>query len=116
MEYTKFMVLDADTISQQCLPKHVAIIMDGNGRWAQARNRPRVYGHKKGVDAVRQSVQFCTKLGIQSLTLFAFSSENWRRPEDEARQGEDAIQKITDKFIKEMDTQLTAKEAELMEI
>ena len=83
MEYTKFMVLDADTISQQCLPKHVAIIMDGNGRWAQARNRPRVYGHKKGVDAVRQSVQFCTKLGIQSLTLFAFSSENWRRPEDE---------------------------------
>ena len=83
MEYSIFMVLDADTISQQCLPKHVAIIMDGNGRWAQARNRPRVYGHKKGVDAVRQSVQFCTKLGIQSLTLFAFSSENWRRPEDE---------------------------------
>ena len=83
MEYSIFMALNADTISQQCLPKHVAIIMDGNGRWAQARNRPRVYGHKKGVDAVRQSVQFCTKLGVQSLTLFAFSSENWRRPEDE---------------------------------
>ena len=83
MEYTKYMVLDADTISQQCLPKHVAIIMDGNGRWAQARNRPRVYGHKKGVDAVRQSVQFCTKLGIQSVNLFACSSENWRRPEGE---------------------------------
>ena len=83
MEYSTFMALNADTISQQCLPKHVAIIMDGNGRWAQARNRPRVYGHKKGVDAVRQSVQFCTKLGVQSLTLFAFSSENWRRPEDE---------------------------------
>ena len=77
------MVLNADKISQQSLPKHVAIIMDGNGRWAQAKNRPRVYGHKKGVDAVRQSVQFCTRLGIQSLTLFAFSSENWRRPEDE---------------------------------
>lgn len=77
------MVLNADKISQQCLPKHVAIIMDGNGRWAESKNRPRVYGHKKGVDAVRQSVQFCTKLGIQSLTLFAFSSENWRRPEDE---------------------------------
>ncbi|WP_404339246.1 isoprenyl transferase [Pseudoalteromonas mariniglutinosa] len=83
MEYSKFMVLNADKIPQQCLPKHVAIIMDGNGRWAQAKNRPRVYGHKKGVDAVRQSVQFCTQLGIQSLTLFAFSSENWRRPEDE---------------------------------
>lgn len=83
MEYSTFMALNADTISQQCLPKHVAIIMDGNGRWAQARKRPRVFGHKKGVDAVRQSVQFCTKLGIESLTLFAFSSENWRRPEDE---------------------------------
>ncbi|WP_105168892.1 isoprenyl transferase [Pseudoalteromonas sp. T1lg23B] len=77
------MVLNAETISQQSLPKHVAIIMDGNGRWAQSRNRPRTYGHKKGVDAVRNSVQFCKNLGIESLTLFAFSSENWRRPEDE---------------------------------
>ncbi|MFC3033917.1 isoprenyl transferase [Pseudoalteromonas fenneropenaei] len=77
------MVLNAETISQQSLPRHVAIIMDGNGRWAQARNRPRVFGHKKGVDAVRSAVQFCSRLGVQSLTLFAFSSENWRRPEDE---------------------------------
>ncbi|MCF2859432.1 isoprenyl transferase [Pseudoalteromonas sp. SMS1] len=77
------MVLNADAISQQSLPKHIAIIMDGNGRWAQARKRPRAYGHKKGVDSVRSAVQFCTKLGIESLTLFAFSSENWRRPEDE---------------------------------
>ncbi|KID57645.1 UDP pyrophosphate synthase [Pseudoalteromonas luteoviolacea] len=77
------MVLNADAISQQSLPKHVAIIMDGNGRWAQARKRPRAYGHKKGVDSVRSAVQFCSKLSIESLTLFAFSSENWRRPEDE---------------------------------
>ncbi|ALU44866.1 isoprenyl transferase [Pseudoalteromonas rubra] len=77
------MILTADAISQQSLPKHVAIIMDGNGRWAQARKRPRAYGHKKGVDSVRNAVQFCSKLGIESLTLFAFSSENWRRPEDE---------------------------------
>ncbi|CCQ09620.1 Undecaprenyl pyrophosphate synthetase [Pseudoalteromonas luteoviolacea B = ATCC 29581] len=77
------MVLNAETITQQSLPKHIAIIMDGNGRWAQARNHPRVYGHKKGVDAVRSAVQFCSKLGVSSLTLFAFSSENWRRPEDE---------------------------------
>ncbi|TMO53271.1 isoprenyl transferase [Pseudoalteromonas phenolica] len=77
------MVLSTETVSKQSLPKHVAIIMDGNGRWAQSRNRPRTYGHKKGVDSVRSAVQFCTKLGIESLTLFAFSSENWRRPEDE---------------------------------
>ena len=57
--------------------------MDGNGRWAQAQGRPRVYGHKKGVDAVKDAVKFCSKLGIESLTLFAFSSENWRRPEEE---------------------------------
>jgi undecaprenyl diphosphate synthase len=83
MEYSIFMVLNADKISQQSLPKHVAIIMDGNGRWAQAKNCQRVYGHKKGVDAIHGLHQFCTRLGIQSLTLFAFSSENWRRPEDE---------------------------------
>lgn len=65
------------------LPKHVAIIMDGNGRWAERQGKPRVWGHKKGVEAVRRSVRFCRELGIHSLTLFAFSSENWRRPEDE---------------------------------
>lgn len=77
------MTLPTDAVTQQSLPKHVAIIMDGNGRWAQAQGKPRVFGHKKGVDAVRQSVQFCRNLGIESLTLFAFSSENWRRPENE---------------------------------
>lgn len=65
------------------LPKHVGIIMDGNGRWAEAKGKPRVFGHKNGVEAVRQSVAFCRKAGIPSLTLFAFSSENWRRPDDE---------------------------------
>lgn len=65
------------------LPQHVGIIMDGNGRWAERQGRPRVWGHKKGVDSVRRAVSLCRKLGIPSLTLFAFSSENWRRPEDE---------------------------------
>ena len=65
------------------LPQHVGIIMDGNGRWAERQGKPRVWGHKKGVDAVRRAVSFCRKLGIPSLTLFAFSSENWRRPEEE---------------------------------
>ena len=65
------------------IPKHVGIIMDGNGRWAQSKGMPRLYGHKKGVDAVRNAVSFCRKTNIKSLTLFAFSSENWLRPEKE---------------------------------
>lgn len=73
----------ATQLNPQSLPQHVAIIMDGNGRWAQQQGKPRVWGHKKGVESVRRSVSFCRELGIKSLTLFAFSSENWRRPEDE---------------------------------
>jgi undecaprenyl diphosphate synthase len=65
------------------LPRHVAIIMDGNGRWATARHRPRVYGHSRGFDAVRTIVEACGRRGIAYLTLFAFSSENWRRPPEE---------------------------------
>lgn len=70
-------------LSAECLPKHVAIIMDGNGRWAKAKGKARVFGHKAGVEAVRKSVSTANRLGIKVLTLFAFSSENWRRPEDE---------------------------------
>jgi undecaprenyl diphosphate synthase len=65
------------------VPRHIAIIMDGNGRWARARRLPRVAGHRKGRDAVRDTVQACVEQGVEYLTLFAFSSENWRRPEDE---------------------------------
>jgi undecaprenyl diphosphate synthase len=65
------------------VPRHVAIIMDGNGRWATKRLLPRVAGHVKGVDAVRNVVEACAERGIEYLTLFAFSSENWRRPEEE---------------------------------
>ena len=65
------------------VPRHIAIIMDGNGRWATQRFLPRVTGHVKGVDAVRDIVQACALRGVDYLTLFAFSSENWRRPEDE---------------------------------
>jgi len=66
-------------------PQHVAIIMDGNGRWAKARGLPRVAGHKKGKDSVRTIVEACGEYGIPYLTLFAFSSENWRRPKTEVR-------------------------------
>jgi undecaprenyl diphosphate synthase len=65
------------------VPHHVAIIMDGNGRWAQQKGKLRTFGHKAGVDAVRSSVTFARKIGIKSLTLFAFSSENWQRPKEE---------------------------------
>ncbi len=70
-------------IANQSLPKHVAIIMDGNGRWAQQRGKIRVAGHKAGVASVRQVVSTASRMGIKALTLFAFSSENWRRPETE---------------------------------
>lgn len=65
------------------VPCHVAIIMDGNGRWARQRRLPRIAGHKRGVEAVRACVKACTERGVQYLTLFAFSSENWRRPAEE---------------------------------
>lgn len=70
-------------MANQGLPRHVAIIMDGNGRWAQQRGKMRVFGHKAGVHAVRNAVSFASRLGLSALTLFAFSSENWRRPESE---------------------------------
>lgn len=65
------------------MPRHVAMIMDGNGRWAKKRLMPRVMGHKRGVETVRDTVRSCIDLGVEYLTLFAFSSENWRRPPDE---------------------------------
>ena len=65
------------------VPRHIAIIMDGNGRWATSRRLPRVAGHAKGVEAVRTVVETCARRGVDFLTLFAFSSENWRRPADE---------------------------------
>ena len=65
------------------IPRHIAIIMDGNGRWANQRFLPRVAGHSKGLETVRKIVEQCTLHGVEYLTLFAFSSENWRRPKDE---------------------------------
>ena len=65
------------------VPRHLAVIMDGNGRWAKRRHLPRIAGHKRGVEAVRGIVQSCAERGVEFLTLFAFSSENWRRPPEE---------------------------------
>ena len=74
---------ELETLVNDSKPKHVAIIMDGNGRWAQQRGKMRVKGHHEGVKSVRQVVSSALAIGIESLTLFAFSSENWRRPEAE---------------------------------
>lgn len=72
----------SNAVSTQ-VPAHVAIIMDGNGRWAKERGLPRVMGHRRGVEAVRETVRVAAQAGVQVLTLFAFSSENWSRPESE---------------------------------
>lgn len=65
------------------VPNHIAIIMDGNGRWAKSRFMPRTYGHKVGVETIRKVVKECSRLGVRYLTLYAFSTENWKRPKDE---------------------------------
>ncbi|MCZ8234666.1 MAG: polyprenyl diphosphate synthase [Inhella sp.] len=69
--------------AERSVPRHIAIVMDGNGRWAKKRFLPRFFGHKAGVDAVVRTVQACIDRGVPELTVFAFSSENWRRPADE---------------------------------
>ncbi|MDN4500934.1 polyprenyl diphosphate synthase [Alteromonadaceae bacterium BrNp21-10] len=71
------------TANALTMPRHVAIIMDGNGRWAKLKGKLRTFGHKAGVEAVRASVRYARENNIQALTLFAFSSENWKRPEEE---------------------------------
>ena len=78
------------------LPRHVAIIMDGNGRWARQRLRNRMFGHEKGVKAVRTIVTCCRDLGIHYLTLYAFSKENWNRPQREVK----ALWRLLEKYLK----------------
>ena len=73
----------ADSTVTDLIPRHVAVIMDGNGRWAKKRLLPRVMGHKRGLDALEATVKNCQELGVECLTVFAFSTENWRRPADE---------------------------------
>ena len=72
-----------EKIDKNNLPKHIAITMDGNGRWAKSKGKLRIFGHKNGVKAVRDTVEGAAKIGIEYLTLYAFSSENWNRPEKE---------------------------------
>jgi undecaprenyl diphosphate synthase len=73
----------ANSLDPKRLPAHIAIIMDGNGRWARQRNYPRIMGHKAGIDPVRTVVETCARLGVEAVTLYAFSVENWKRPRHE---------------------------------
>ena len=79
------------------IPRHIAIIMDGNGRWANARGLPRAEGHRAGAESVREAVETCRQLGVNYLTLYAFSSENWNRPKKEI----DALMGLLEKFLRE---------------
>src|SRR5918912_323360 len=78
------------------LPRHVAVIMDGNGRWAAMRGQPRIAGHRAGVEAVRAAVDTGARLGLQALTLYAFSTENWKRPRLEV----DALMRMLRRYIR----------------
>jgi undecaprenyl diphosphate synthase len=81
------------------LPRHVAIVMDGNGRWARQRHRPRSFGHRAGQKAVQAAIEFCVQHGVQALTLFAFSSENWQRPPQE-------VSALMELFLKALDREV----------
>jgi len=94
------------------LPRHIAVIMDGNGRWAQSRGLPRIAGHRAGAEAVREAVDSCQELGIEFLTLYAFSSENWNRPQKEI----DALMKLLERFLKTKAAEFAKKNVRLRAI
>lgn len=91
------------------MPQHVAIIMDGNGRWAKQRNMPRTMGHKAGVETIRRIVKEADRLGIKYITLYAFSTENWKRPKDEVN----ALMKLLVQYLKSEVTELHKNEVVL---
>jgi undecaprenyl diphosphate synthase len=91
------------------IPKHIAIIMDGNGRWAQRRHRPRVFGHIRGASRIGSVVREADRLGVKALTLYAFSTENWSRPEDE----KSVLWKLLIKFLKREEDELARNNVRL---
>jgi len=94
------------------VPRHIAVIMDGNGRWANSRGLPRKAGHRAGAEAVREAVEICQDLGIEYLTLYAFSSENWNRPQDEV----DSLMKLLERFLKTKAREIAKKNVRLKAI
>jgi undecaprenyl diphosphate synthase len=87
------------------LPRHVAIVMDGNGRWARARGRPRQFGHRAGMTAVREAIEGASEAGVEVLTLFAFSQENWQRPAGEVR----ALMSLLELYVRRERAELVEK-------
>ena len=96
------MSTSANQIIPVAVPRHIAIIMDGNNRWAKQRHLPGLAGHKAGVNSVRQTIEGCVELGVEVLTLFAFSSENWKRPENEVRGLMDLFMLSLDREVKKL--------------
>lgn len=95
MKLFKFRKKEEKQLDMSALPRHIAIIMDGNGRWAKKRGLPRTAGHKVGAETFRNIATYCNDIGIEYLTVYAFSTENWKRPEDEVS----AIMKLLEEYI-----------------
>ena len=94
------------------IPRHIAVIMDGNGRWAKERGLPRREGHRAGAESVREVTEACMELGVDYLTLYAFSSENWNRPSEEV----DALMNLLDRFLTEKHKELHEQNIRLIAI
>lgn len=92
----------SDSKLPEVIPTHVAIIMDGNGRWARTRGLPRLAGHRAGVENLRRVIEACVEFGIEYLTIFAFSTENWERPRDEVRGLMNILQEVIDRELMEL--------------
>lgn len=85
-------------INKECMPRHIGIIMDGNGRWAKKRGLPRNMGHKKGVEVFKRTADYCREIGLEYLTVYAFSTENWKRPEEEV----EGIMKLLNDYLEQL--------------
>ncbi len=94
------------------VPRHIAIIMDGNGRWAKERGLPRTEGHRRGAESVRKVVEACGELGVEFLTMYAFSSENWKRPKREV----DALMRLLQQFLKSKTPEMMEQNVRLQAI
>ena len=101
-----------DRLIKEKLPQHIAIIMDGNGRWAKKRNLERITGHQQGIESAREIVRFCREVGVKVLTLFAFSSENWKRPEKEIQ----ALMDLLKKYLRSESEELLKNDIRLVVI
>jgi len=101
IQQTELLQLPAD-LKRELLPKHVAVIMDGNGRWAKGQGLPRFVGHKRGVDALKELLRCCRDWGIGALTAYAFSTENWKRPQEEVEFLMTLFQRVLRQELREM--------------